>query len=51
MNIRTIYQDNDQRTSITVPAYLRDKFNLKKGSTVNVTDNGKSIVITPIREQ
>jgi AbrB family looped-hinge helix DNA binding protein len=48
---RTILQDKMKRTSVNIPAYIRDKFDLKKGTVVDVTDNENSIIITPIREQ
>lgn len=38
------------RVFLSIPAYLRDKYNIQKGSTVNITDNGKSIMITPIKQ-
>lgn len=51
MSPQTIFQDREQRTSVHIPAYLRDKFGLKKGSIVDVTDTEGKIVITPIKEQ
>ncbi|MDK2834250.1 MAG: hypothetical protein PWP63_1337 [Methanolobus sp.] len=51
MTERTIFQDRNKRTYICIPAYLRDKFSLKKGDAVDVTDTENSIVITPAKEQ
>jgi AbrB family looped-hinge helix DNA binding protein len=51
MTERTILQDRSKRTYICIPAYLRDKFDMKKGNAVTVTDTEDSIVITPVREQ
>lgn len=51
MTHRILAQGKNSRTFLCIPAYLRDKFDLKKGSTVDVTDDGNSIVITPIKEQ
>jgi AbrB family looped-hinge helix DNA binding protein len=51
MTERKIFQDRNHRTFLNIPAYLRDKFDLKKGDMVEVNDNGGSIVITPIKEQ
>ena len=48
---RTIFQDGNNRTFLSIPAYLRDKFSLKKGDAVDVTDSENSIVITPLKEQ
>jgi AbrB family looped-hinge helix DNA binding protein len=48
---RKVFQDKNNRTFVSIPSYLRDKFDLKKGTAVDVTDNENSIVITPIREQ
>ena len=45
----TIAEQN--RAFLCIPAYLRDKYGFKKGSTVDVTDDGTSIVITPVKEQ
>ena len=50
MSERKITMTNNNRAFLCIPAYLRDKFGLKKGSTVDVTDNGNSIVITTILE-
>jgi AbrB family looped-hinge helix DNA binding protein len=51
MTERTIFQDRNKRTYICIPAYLRDKFGLKKGDMVDVADTENSIVITPLKEQ
>ncbi|TQD28270.1 AbrB/MazE/SpoVT family DNA-binding domain-containing protein [Methanolobus vulcani] len=51
MSKRKINQNSGNRISVSIPAYLRDKYDLKKGTTVDVTDDGNSIVITPIKEQ
>jgi AbrB family looped-hinge helix DNA binding protein len=51
MSIRKLYFGNNGRVFLTIPAYLRDKFDLKRGSMVDVTDDENSIVITPIKEQ
>jgi bifunctional DNA-binding transcriptional regulator/antitoxin component of YhaV-PrlF toxin-antitoxin module len=51
MNTRKLYFGNNGRVFLTIPAYLRDKYGLEKGMHVDVTDNGTSIVITPVRER
>jgi AbrB family looped-hinge helix DNA binding protein len=50
MTERKLAQSKNNRTFLCIPAYLRDKFSLKKGDIVDVTDDGKSIVITPLKE-
>ncbi|OPY16899.1 MAG: hypothetical protein A4E23_01646 [Methanomethylovorans sp. PtaU1.Bin073] len=50
MTHRTLSQGKHNRTFLCIPAYLRDKFGLKKGSVVDVTDKEGTIVITPILE-
>jgi AbrB family looped-hinge helix DNA binding protein len=47
---RKITETTGNRMIMSIPAYLRDKFGLKKGTVVDVTDNGNSIVITPLKE-
>ena len=47
---RKITMTYNNRAFLCIPAYLRDKFGLQKGSVVDVTDDGNSIVITPIME-
>jgi bifunctional DNA-binding transcriptional regulator/antitoxin component of YhaV-PrlF toxin-antitoxin module len=47
---RILNQGKSNRTFLCIPAYLRDKYELEKGTVVDVTDNGTSIVITPIKE-
>lgn len=51
MNTRKLYVGNGGRVFMSIPAYLRDKYGLEKGTLVNITDDGNSIVITPIKEQ
>ncbi|MGD9778533.1 AbrB/MazE/SpoVT family DNA-binding domain-containing protein [Methanomethylovorans sp.] len=51
MTRRRITLAPQNRAFLCIPAYLRDKYGFKKGSTVEVTDDGTSIVITPTREQ
>lgn len=48
---RKITLTHNNRAFLCIPAYLRDKFGLKKGSIVDVTDTEGKIVITPIKEQ
>ena len=50
MNTRKLYVGNGGRVFMSIPAYLRDKYELDKGTVVDVTDDGTSIVITPVRE-
>lgn len=50
MTERKITLASQNRAFLCIPAYLRDKYELKKGSTVDVTDDGTSILITPIKE-
>ncbi|AGB48932.1 looped-hinge helix DNA binding domain, AbrB family [Methanomethylovorans hollandica DSM 15978] len=50
MTHRILAQGKNSRTFLCIPAYLRDKFGLKKGSIVDVTDTEGKIVITPIME-
>ncbi|WP_298684076.1 AbrB/MazE/SpoVT family DNA-binding domain-containing protein [uncultured Methanomethylovorans sp.] len=50
MTHRTLSQGKHNRTFLCIPAYLRDKFGLKKGSVVDVTDSEGRIVITPVKE-
>ncbi len=50
MTHRTLSQGKHNRTFLCIPAYLRDKFGLQKGSIVDVTDKDGMIVITPIQE-
>ncbi|WP_135611005.1 AbrB/MazE/SpoVT family DNA-binding domain-containing protein [Methanococcoides sp. AM1] len=50
MTVRKIYSSNEGRLLISIPAFLRDKFNLEKGDTVDVDCNNEQIIITPIRE-
>ncbi|SFT78506.1 looped-hinge helix DNA binding domain-containing protein, AbrB family [Methanosarcina thermophila] len=42
-----INRDKNNRTSIYLPAFLRDKFNLQNGSLVDIDTDGKNIIITP----
>lgn len=42
----TIFQDKRNRTFVYLPAFLRDKFNLKKGEIVDVDTDGTRIIIT-----
>jgi AbrB family looped-hinge helix DNA binding protein len=42
-----INRDKNNRVSIYLPAFLRDKFNLQNGSLVDIDTDGKSIIITP----
>lgn len=51
MTQRKINLAEHNRAFLCIPAYLRDKFGLKKGSIVDVTDEDGKIVITPIKEQ
>lgn len=51
MTRRKITMTESNRAFLCIPAYLRDKFGLQKGSTVDVTDEDGKIVITPIKEQ
>jgi SpoVT / AbrB like domain. len=44
----TVYQDKKNRTYVHLPAFLRDKFDLKKGDIVNVDTDGTRIIITKI---
>lgn len=47
---RKITHNSGNRVSVSIPAYLRDKYRLEKVTTVDITDDGTSIVITPIKE-
>lgn len=51
MTQRKITITESNRAFLCIPAYLRDKFNLGKGSVVDVTDEDGKIVITPMKEQ
>ncbi len=51
MTERKLSQGKSNRTFLCIPAYLRDKYGLQKGTVVDVTDDGNSIVITPHKEQ
>lgn len=42
-----INRDKNNRVSIYLPAFLRDKFNLQNGSLVDIDTDGKNIIITP----
>lgn len=42
---------NDTRVSIHIPSYLRDKFSLQDNKKVMISDDGKSIIITPVKEE
>lgn len=46
---RKITMTYNNRAFLCIPAYLRDKFGLQKGSIVDVTDREGQIVITPIK--
>jgi AbrB family looped-hinge helix DNA binding protein len=46
----TIIINGKNRAIINLPAYLRDKYGLTKGLKVDITDDGKSIIITPKKE-
>lgn len=50
MATRKITVSAQNHALLCIPAYLRDKFGLQKGSIVDVTDNEDSIVITPVKE-
>lgn len=50
MTLRKITLAQQNRAFLCIPAYLRDKYGIKKGSTVDVTDIDGKIVITPIKE-
>ncbi|MBN1134389.1 MAG: AbrB/MazE/SpoVT family DNA-binding domain-containing protein [Methanosarcinaceae archaeon] len=47
MSLRKVSMMSPNKAIVLIPAYLRDKFNLGKGSVVDVTDDGKHIIITP----
>jgi AbrB family looped-hinge helix DNA binding protein len=36
---------------IVIPAALRRKYGIKKGTKIIVTDNGESIILKPVTEQ
>jgi AbrB family looped-hinge helix DNA binding protein len=46
MSEMSVFQDKRNRTFIYVPAFLRDKFELKGGDKVEVDTDGTSIIIT-----
>jgi bifunctional DNA-binding transcriptional regulator/antitoxin component of YhaV-PrlF toxin-antitoxin module len=50
MVCRTLLQDQNKRTFLCIPAFLRDKFNLEKGGAVDIDCNNEQIIITPLRE-
>ena len=51
MIIRNLFQDEHGRTVLSIPAYLRDHFELKSGDKVDVGLEGERIVITPLKEK
>lgn len=51
MVTRKVKISSQNHAFLYIPAYLRDKFGLKKGSTVDITDEDGKIVITPIDEE
>lgn len=51
MVARKIMISSNNHALLCIPAYLRDKFGLKKGSMVDIIDEEGKIVITPIMEQ
>ena len=51
MTTRKIVISSQNHALLCIPAYLRDKFGLKKGSMVDITDEDGKIVITSITEQ
>lgn len=44
-----VYRDQKNRTSVKIPAFLRDKFNLEGGCFVDVDTDGDKIIITPVK--
>ena len=36
---------------IVIPAALRQKYGIKKGTKIFITDNGDSIILKPVTEQ
>lgn len=45
-----VNRDNKDRTSVNIPSFIRDKFNLVCGCKVDVDTDGTKIIITPIVE-
>ena len=41
-----INRDNHNRTSVNLPSFLRDKFDLQDGDRVDVDTDGTKIIIT-----
>lgn len=46
MVIHKVKQDKNKRTFVSIPSFLRDKFNLKKGDDVEIDfEDGKITVV------
>jgi bifunctional DNA-binding transcriptional regulator/antitoxin component of YhaV-PrlF toxin-antitoxin module len=42
-----VNRDKRGRTSIIIPAFLRDKFDMQSTDTVDIDTDGRNIIITP----
>lgn len=51
MSERKITQNSGNIMPVSIPAYLGEKYGLERGTFVDATENGTSIVITSIKEQ
>jgi AbrB family looped-hinge helix DNA binding protein len=46
MAVATITRDKENRISLRLPAFLRDKFDLQNGDKVEIDTDGTRIIIT-----
>ena len=42
---RKIYRNDSGTTYFYIPAFIRDKFNMKKGDMVDIDDEGDKIIL------
>ena len=50
MSEMRINRDKDGRTSVYIPSFLRDKFDLQNGDRVDFDTDGTNIIIKPIKK-
>jgi bifunctional DNA-binding transcriptional regulator/antitoxin component of YhaV-PrlF toxin-antitoxin module len=51
MSKAKVKQDEKGRTHLHIPAFLRDKFELKNGSSVEIDTDGTQIIVTRIGDE
>lgn len=48
MNVRTARQDKEGRTSVAIPAFLRDKFQIQAGDSLSFDCRDDVIIIKKV---